>query len=107
MQPATSQDREVASMRRLISVLSVVALMAALLALGSGVALAAEEPRPGYPPPNEQAVGPTENEHNCGGTSSFESTHTPQEILFGDAVSNYAPLGVIPLYTAANCKPLP
>jgi len=78
-------------MRRTILLVTVAAVMAAMMAL-SGVAWAAE--------------GPTPNGHNCGGTSSFEGTHGPGGGEdFGTAVGDYASSGgSIPPLTVGNCE---
>ena len=82
-------------MRRILLVLSVAALMAAMMAVGAGPILAAP-------------AGPKPNNHNCGGTSSFESTLGPGGgRLVGKVVSGIAPSGDIPLFTHANCDTPP
>ena len=81
-------------MRRILLVLAVAALVAVMMAV-SQAAWAADGP-----------VGPTRNDHNCGGTSSFNSIQDGGGQDFGTAVGGFASSGEdIPTFTAADCVP--
>ena len=58
MQPATSEDKEVASMRRILLLLAVAAMLAATMVASSGAAFAARHVCPVCPvAANDQAQG--------------------------------------------------
>jgi hypothetical protein len=77
-------------MKRVIMILTVALVMAAMMFSLSGAAL---------------AQGPTQNEHNCGGTSSVESiANEGSGQAFGQAVSGLAhEFGGVSDFTLANC----
>ena len=79
-------------MRRILVVLTMALVMAAMMVVMAAPALA-------------QGKGPEPNAHNCGGTSSFET----RELLgggkqFGDLVSDVAQLQLADNVTRANCE---
>ncbi len=79
-------------MKRILVVLTMALVMAAMIVVMAAPALA-------------QGKGPEPNAHNCGGTSSFES----RELLgsgqaFGDLVSDVAQQRQADNATQANCN---
>ena len=79
-------------MRRILVVLTMALVMAAMMVVMAAPALA-------------QGKGPEPNPHNCGGTSSFET----REFLgsgqaFGDLVSDVAQDQQVDNVTQANCN---
>jgi len=81
-------------MKRIIMILTVALVMAAMMLSLSGAALAQVPPQ-----------GPPANEHNCGGTSSVESiTLEGSGQAFGQAISFLAgEYGGVSDFTLANC----
>jgi hypothetical protein len=76
-------------MRRVLTVMAVALVMAAMMLSMSGLAL---------------AKGPTPNAHNCGGTSSRETIDALGGRGFGQLVSATArESGGVSDYTNANC----
>ncbi len=85
-------------MKRIISVLAVAALMAVMM-VASSMPLFAQG----------RGVGPTPNDHNCGGTSSFNSINDPEYDGgkdFGEFIGDFASSGEdVTTLLPSNCVP--